>query len=188
MGIMIEDGTGSGKTVKIDENNRLLTYAVTRTDPLYFNDEEQTVYKAVIFVTPHSVNPSIEANTYFFYVKNTSEKHLHINRFRHWSESNEIIDIYINVSGSPAGGTEIVPVNSNLGSGNQADGIFLKGSGITGLSGGTLIGRSRIPSSHDIQVIDYESTLILKKNNTVVLSTPIGGSDLEIVMSFYYHI
>ena len=187
MGIQIEDGTGSGKTVKIDSNNRLLTYAVTRTDPLYFNDENQSVYKAVVFVTPHSVNPSIEANTYFFYVKNTSENHLHINRFRYWSESNEIIDIYINMSGSPVGGTEIVPVNSNLGSGNQANGTFLKGSGITGLSGGILIGRSRIPSSHDIQELAYESTLILQKNNNIVLSTPIGGSDMEIVMSFYYH-
>ena len=187
MGIMIEDGTGSGKTAKIDENNRLLTYAVTRTDPLYFNEEEQTVFKAIVFVTPHSVNPSIEENTYFFYIKNTSEEDLHINRFRQWSESNEIIDIYVNVSGTPVGGTEVVSVNSNLGSGNQAEGTFLKGSGITGLSGGILIGRSRIPSSHDIQELAYESTLILAKNNNIVLSTPLGGNSLEVTMSFYYH-
>ena len=187
MGIQIEDGTGSGKTAKVNYENRLLTYSIIESEPQHANEEEGRVFRALAFITPSIVNPSIETETSFFYMKNTSTDRLRIYKIKLWAENNEIIDIYVNKSGSPVGGTEIVPVNANFGSGIQAEGTFLKGNDITGLSGGTLIGRIRVPADHNTHDIDFESTLILPKNNNLVLSTPLGGSDIEIITAFYYH-
>jgi hypothetical protein len=187
MGIQIEDGTGSGKTAKINSENRLLTYSIVETEPQHTNEEEGRVFRALAFVTPSIVNPSIETETSFFYMKNGSTDHLRIYKIKFWVENNEIIDIYANKSGTPVGGIEVVPVNANFGSGIQAEGTFLKGSDITGLSGGTLIGRIRVPADYNTHEADFESTLILPKNNNIVLSTPTGGSDIEIIAVFYYH-
>jgi hypothetical protein len=187
MGIMIEDGTGSGKTVKINSENRLLTYSIIESEPLYINEDKGRAFRALAFITPSLVNPSIETQTSFFYLKNESTEGLYIYKIKVWVENNEIIDIYANKSGTPVGGTEVVPVNANFGSGNSADGIFLKGNDITGLSGGTLVGRIRVPADHNTHEIDFESTLILLKNNNIVLSTPTGGNDIEIITVFYYH-
>ena len=187
MGIQIEDGTGSGKTVKVNDENRLLTYSVIETEPQHCNEEEGRVFRALAFITPNIVNPSIETETCFFYIKNGSTDHLRIYKIKFWVENNEIIDIYINKSGSPVGGIEVVPSNANFGSGNQAEGTFLKGNDLTGLSGGTLIGRVRVSADHNTHEVNFDATLILPKNNTLVLSTPTGGNDIEMITAFYYH-
>lgn len=186
--MLIEDGTGSGFTVKVDAENRLRAYSVIETEALHVNEEEGQAYEMLALVTPDSVNPSVDIiETCFFYLKNSSDTDMVLSEFRIWVESNEYINLYLNQSGTPVNGNTNTPTNMNAGSGNLASGTFLTGTNITGMDGGTLIDRFRIPADNADHNFSWPSSIIIPKNNIITLITTTGGIPLEVSLSFYYH-
>ncbi len=188
--MQIEDGTGSGKTLQIDNQNRLQAYSVIENEATYENEKNGAAYELPIFLTPDTPNPSIhgDIDACFCYIKNTNNSNMILTEIRCWAESNEYIDIYLKDTGTPVGGTKMTPINMNLGSGNVADGTFLTGEMITGISGGTLFDRLRIPADNSDHIFSWLSHLIIPKNNIITLYAGNGNIPIEISIQLYYHI
>jgi len=188
--MQLTDGTGTNYAVKVDSNNKLRTYSITEPEPVWANEDFGLSYTMLAFVTPDTQNPSESSldTTCFAYLKNSDDKDLIIDEIRAWvGSSAEAFDIYINHSGTPVGGTDVSPINMNLGSGKTATGTFLTGTDITGLSGGTLFDRLRIPYDNDDHVASWPSKLYIPKNKILSFHANDGGQEIEFSISFHYH-
>lgn len=186
--MLIEDGTGSGYTAKVGSDNKLRTYSVIESEAHHENEDNKQAFLVFSIITPNNPNPSAgETSPTFFYMKNESSKNLMITEIEYWVESNEYVDIYINPAEDPVGGTSITPINMNFGSGNQATGIFLQGTEITGITGGTFLDRTRIPGDGSNHFHSWDAKLILPKNNVLTLRAGNGGIPMEVMVEFYYH-
>ena len=186
--MLIEDGTGSGKTAKVDGENQLSTRAITQIEAQHVNEEEGNAYILFSPLTPDDQNPSAdEGSPCIFYIKNTSDNDLIITEVRMWAEAAEYIDIYFNQSGTPVGGNTATPVNMNLNSGKVADGTFLGADRITGMSGGTLFDRLRVPADDVDHIYTWPAAIIIPKNNILTIYAGNGGIPTEASVFFYYH-
>jgi hypothetical protein len=88
--------------------------------------------------------------------------------------------------GDPVGGTEVTPVNLNLGSGNTASGTFLKGSSITGISGGDILQKIWI-TSNGTRYFNFDQDIIVPKNRIITVYSRNAVAELDITLSFNYH-
>ena len=127
---IIEDGGGSGKTVAIDNDNRIQTASVFNTTEFHANSNNQKAW-SVSFENPaNSVN-----NGYFFYLKNTGTKNLIWNSIIVQPSSDVFVLIW-RVTGAPTfvASTDVTPVNKFLGSKNTMDATVKVSTNITGLT------------------------------------------------------
>ncbi len=185
---MIQDGTGSGRTAKVDKDNKITTRAVTESEAEHINFADGEAYTLFLPITSDNLNPSAALSSpCIFYIKNTNEKNLIITDIRMWAESPEYLDIYFNQIGTPVGGNTTTPTNMNLNSGKAADGTFLEASRITGMSGGTLFDRLRIPADDSNHNFVWAETIIIPKNKIITVYTGNGGIPIETSISFYFH-
>jgi hypothetical protein len=189
--MLIEDGQGSGRTAGVNAKNRLKTVDISSSVEHNVNHEEGRSYNMIFQVNPTSSNPSLETEeTCFAYIKNNSDIDLCFEgidlRLAGTGEA-EIIKIKGGDSGTPIGGTEVTPVNLNLGSGKQANGTFLKGSNITGLSGGTTLRRIYIGSSNTSETFNFEQDIIVPKNNVLTIYAVNGGAEVATILMFNFH-
>jgi hypothetical protein len=186
--LLIEDGTGSGKTVKVDGENKLATKATIELQAQHVNGDEGEAYMLFSAITSDNPDPSAEnTSPCIFYMKNTSNEDLVITHVRIWVEEVEYMDIYFNQSGTPVGGNTATPVNMNLNSGQVATGIFLGANRITGMSGGTFFDRLRIPADDTDHEFSWPATIIVPKNNILTIYAGNGGILTEASVFFYYH-
>lgn len=186
--MLIEDGRGTGYTAGVNTENRLRTIAITESIAQHANNDEGDAYTLFSPILSDNQNPSADQlSPCIFYIKNTSESNLIITDVRMWAEENEYIDIYINQTGTPVGGNAATPVNMNLNSGKQAAGIFLGAARITGMSGGTLFDRLRVPADNADHPFMWASAIIIPKNNVLTVYAGNSGILTETSISFYYH-
>ncbi len=189
--MQITDGTGTNYAVKIDKENKLRTHSVTETQAHWANEDFGLAYMMLAFVTPDTPDPSASdymGDTCFAYMKNTDDKDMIVDEIRMWVEAaTEAFDIYLNKSGIPVGGTDVTPININLGSGNTASGTFQTGTNITGLTGGILFDRLRVPSDNNDHIASWPAKLIVPKNNILSFYAQDGGQAIEFSISFHYH-
>ena len=135
----IKDGTGNGYLAEVTAENRLSVTAITQIENKDINDRTKEAYLLYIDITPTGAADN------FLYMENTSANNMFINWYRVWSGTNaDAIDMYRNMTGTPAGTTTVTPSNMNFGSNNTATGNFYEGVDITGLSGGALLDRLRL--------------------------------------------
>jgi hypothetical protein len=132
--MFIEDGTGTGKLVKVNSGNRLYTKAVTSTEDADINTSVGKVWS----VSFEGLNPA-GANDNVLYIKNTGDANLAISTIR-LSVDTAASQIKVNsVSGTPSGGSAITPISRTVGSASLPTATIETGTDITGLtSEGTL--------------------------------------------------
>jgi len=190
--MLIEDGQGTGYTAGVNLENRLKTIAITSTIEHHINHEEGNAYSFITQQTPTDSNPSgtSSVDICFAYIKNTSDADISLEeidiRLGGTSQS-EIIKVLGKTTGTPIGGNTITPVNLNLGSGKEADGVFQAGSEITGLSGGTELHRIYIGSSNTSETFNFGQDIIVPKNNIITLWATNSNIEIDIVLLFNYH-
>jgi len=186
--MLLEDGTGSGRTARITIENRVATDSISIGMPHHVNQYHGLSFSLFINETPSGADPSIDTSVgCFFYFKNTSDIEISILTTKAWVESNEYIDLYINDSGTPIGGNTVTPINMNLGSGKTASGTFLSGTNITGLTKGVFLNRLRIPADNEEHFSNFISHLLLPKNTILTGYGGSGGIPIEFRIEFYYH-
>ena len=189
--MLIEDGTGSGKTAGVNVENRLKTVAVTSSSEHHINHEEGMSFSFITQQTPSYDDPSNSSGDICFaYIKNTDTIDLCLEEIDirlGGTGQSEIIKVLGNTDGSPVGGNTITPANLNLGSGKEADGIFQAGSEITGLSGGTELHRIYIGSSNTSETFNFGQDIIVPKNNIITLWATNLNIEIDIVLLFNYH-
>lgn len=170
-------GGGNNRVAEVDDKGRLKVFSVT-IEPEYFANNEGNSFQLQLTVTP---SPSAD----FLYIKNLSEDPLVLENLFVTCDSRENIWIYRNPTGTPTDGSEIDPVNSNFGSSRKAEGTFIYGEDLGGLTAGTLF--NTLPCFSDSNnTFTFRNWIILTKNSTILFNARVGDIELDISIPFFY--
>ncbi len=178
MGFQIEDGTGKGYQAQINNKNMLTVSSVSRGLNFYSN-RNGNFYSITFIVTPDSTGNC------FYYLKNTGEEDLVIQRLSVHVASNEIIRGYLNDLGTPIGGLSRMPINRNGGSNKLCDCIAEYGSNITGLSGGDHFDSFHVPADNKSHTYRWEAGIMIPKNRTFTLYTVNGNIEIDMTVTAF---
>jgi hypothetical protein len=186
----IEDGQGSGVTVGVNSDHRMKTISVAASPEHHANHEKGLAFNMLFQETPISSQPSESIGKIcFLYIKNESELDLIVEGLElrlAGTNLTEIIEVQANDGEIPIGGDSNTPVNLNLGSANEASGIFLSSGEITGISEGLIMFRYYVASSDETKSINFEQDLVIPKNNTLTLWALNGNIEIDGMMVFYF--
>ncbi len=191
MGLIIEDGKGSGKTAGVNVENRLEAECITSTVEHHVNHEEEGAYNVLLSQSPTAGDDCI------FYMENTNDVEMVIEGFKLGFKNATAVDaefyVQIGDTGTRNSGTDVVPVNLNAGSGKTASGNFEKGADLDGgsatLAGGSEIERFVFADVQNLVTtnINFECDVILPKNQTLTLWASDAGATYYVTVIFYYH-
>lgn len=176
----IEDGTGGGYAVEVNEHNQLVVHSITVPHALYTNVHNGDAYNTLINQTPSGIGSC------FFYIKNNSDDDLVLTSISLYAASATGISIKIGDVGTPVGGTVNTPANLNAGGNAVADITCLEGSEITGLSGGVTVHDFRVTEAQNRWILS-DIGIVIPKNKTLALYAATGGVDVRVVLGFYFH-
>ena len=185
--MFIEDGTGSGNSAQVTDENLLKTLAITRSLENHANQDEGEAYNALFAVNPDGAGDCI------FYLKNNSNTDLIIESI--WWQTSAAEEVYYKLGdvGVPVltNGSVITPANLNAGSGNSADCTCYSNTAdgatdITGLSGGTTIQQLWLTSAQST-LFNCEADIVLTKNQVFTIYCVGGDTLLRGTLSFHYH-
>jgi archaellum component FlaG (FlaF/FlaG flagellin family) len=125
---IIKDGSGTGNSLRINEENRADVESVNRSIDQHINE----LYEKVFSLPFDAIDPT-GADDYFLYIKNTGTKNLHVEALELRSTVAGTVEIH-QVSGTASSGTTLTPVNRTLGSSASITATIETGADITGLS------------------------------------------------------
>lgn len=171
-------GAGNNVSTRVNTEGRMEVVSISTGPEYHANWEHSTCFYLQTSVTP---SPSAD----FLYIKNTSESPLILESIFVSCISDEDVLVYRNPSGSPTGGTETTPSNSNFGSSKQPEGSFIYGGDLGGLSTTELY--STLPCYGGLNnAFSFRNSLILPKNSTISFNARNGDIELDISMPFFY--
>jgi hypothetical protein len=179
--MILEDGTGDGYKASVTSENQVRTESVTSNESNHANHDHGWAYTISFSATPTG------AGDCFLYVKNTADEDMIINGGGLYCEADEYFDIKLGDGGTASGGSTIIPVNLNAGSGNTADGTFLSGNDITGLSGGSVVYRIYHATSKETTNSTFPQSIVLPKNSVLTFYAQTGTTALAGFLNVYYH-
>ncbi len=177
----IDDGSGNGYSAAVDKNNKLLTHATVETIEHKVNHDKGRAYQLLFQQTATAGNDCI------LYMKNMNDDSIVLEGIKLRAAGNEIIELKINDSGIPSGGSDVSPVNCNAASGNIADGIFQIGDDITGLSGGDVVERIYVPNDNNTKICNFEMDIILPRNRVLTIYCVTGAIEVDGTLIFFYN-
>lgn len=125
---IIKDGSGSGRALRINKENRASTDTIIRSIAQHINE----VYQKHYSLTFDAIDPT-GADDYFVYLKNTGTKNLHVTKLRLRSTVAGSVELH-RVTGTASSGTAISPTNYYLGSSNTPVMIAETDPNFTGLT------------------------------------------------------
>jgi len=188
MGLIIEDGKGTGRSAGVTKENQLDVLAITRSMEHQSNQEHGEAY-----AIPFSVSATA-ADDCIFYLKNTNDTDMVIEGVTiaaHTVTANDSVYFKLGDNGTRDSATDIVPTNLNSGSGNKASGTFEYGVDLTAgtLDGGTEFERVLITgTTKDSSNFNFSQDVIVPKNG--VFTIYIGGSGTGtyfLTVNMHYH-
>lgn len=125
--VMINNGRGNGGySAEVNSKSQLLTSAVTQPHDRVLANEGKA------WSLPFTATPTA-TDDYIFYLKNDGVTEIHITDIRIQCAAADTF-YYEEVTGTAAGGTDIVPENRNLGSSKIPSATIQSGNDITGIS------------------------------------------------------
>jgi len=130
MGILIEDGKGSGKSVGVSDNNELLTHGVSVSEEHSANMDKGKTFSWIFSEDPDADDDCI------FYIKNNDDENLVLEGMEIYVSAAAEVYIEIGNEGTTTSGTTVSGKNLNAGSGNSPKVTALKDGDIQ--SGATL--------------------------------------------------
>jgi len=167
--IIENGGSEGGYKAKVNKEGKLEVCSITKAFQLHTNWDKGQSFSMLIDKTPTA------AGDCFAYLKNDSDDDLLISAMNLQAATDEVIEVKINDEGTPVGGTEVIPVNRNAGSGNAADGTYETGVDITGLSGGDIVEYIGLDGATGTKKHTWESFIIIPKGRTLTLYATTGG-------------
>lgn len=182
MGLQLEDGKGRGYSAEINSENQLVTQAITHSVEHHANQAEELAYVLNFTATPTS------ADDCFLYMKNAEAYDMIIEGFTIKIVASEYIDIYLKDAGTPVGGSTIVPISANAGSGKTPAGTFQNGNDITGLSRGSKLYRYYHLSSAGSKEYNFNMDIVLPKNTVLTMIAETGTTAIAGFIEFYYEV
>lgn len=168
----IKDGTGQGYQAEVDSDNRLLTRAIIEPAEHYANHDLGQSFSLYFNVTPTG------AGDCFFYCKNTNTHDVIFEDLQVYVASNEAIDVYLNNTGTPSGGTTLTEANLNTSSKKTLTATIQYGNDITGLTQATQAVRYYVPADSATHVFNFRGDIILAPQTTLTLYAVTGGINM----------
>jgi hypothetical protein len=180
MGLTIEDGTGSGKTVKVNNDNRLFVSAIVKTEEHDVNERTGKVWT----VPFEGLNPAA-ADDYVVYIKNTGDNLLEIDDIHVMADTAATqVELHA-VSGTAAGGTDITPVSHTIGAAATPTATIQSGTDITGLTNDGILAFMQcavVNTQYDLQLT---SKIAIPKGKAVAILVETGTANITGFMTIY---
>ena len=183
MGLMIEDGTGQGYKLKIDDENRAVVKAIRESLEAHISHEEGQLYSA-------TATDAAQATTeYGFYLKNTStDKYLIISKFVVTAEQADVVWALHEVTGTAGGSAAITPKNLNLSSGNAAEATCYAGTAaVSGLTSAGTIMQKYHGAAKSTFSLDVSGAIVLGQGDAIALYYTGTGGVTHYNCQFYFH-
>ena len=178
MGLQIEDGTGSGNSLKVDSQGRALIRSVTETHDFHVNHDNGKTWSL-----PFGPRDPTDVNDYVFYLKNTGDKDIGVTDIR-ISATGAASQIQINgVTGTAATGTTITPVSRRLGSPEIPSATAEDGVNITGLTSSGTLFYMEITAVGTLYHLSTSSNIILPKGFAIGISVAVATSIVTGIVS-----
>ena len=180
MGLQIEDGTGSGRQAKVDDENRLVTSATNtpKIASVSQNNGESYVWTAY-------VDWGADKNAIWLRNDSNSLK-LHIDRISITAAAAAVVEVWVG-NGNTVGGTTVTGVNLNRSSGKTADATCRHtNTNVDAGTGMTLLGTYHIPAT-TISCIQFGGALLLGVNREVAVNLVTDVGNTAINVFGYFH-
>lgn len=169
----IEDGTGTGRAAKVEENNRLLTQAAASSELHENSLKEEQVY---MFSSGEFTSiTTTGTETGCFYVKNdSSTKKLILSSIRTCGTQLQKVTFYKNATGGTliTDQTPAQSTNLNFTSSNSSESTVYVGANAKTVTGGTWFGQHINHVGHSS--IDTRDALILGKNDSLSVTFEVA--------------
>lgn len=176
----ITDGTGQGTVAGVDRNNRLETNAVTQSVEHWANVNQGRSFSLNFTATPTG------AGDCFFYFKNTnSDRVVIFEGFGIRAASAEAIEVYLRNTGTPSGGSTVVPVNLNTRSGLALTSTIQSGNDITGLTQQDMAYRAYFGGGNSTDTFNFDQDIVIGPQQTLCLYAVTGGVALDGFLDCY---
>lgn len=177
MGFHIEDGTGSGRLVKVDSNNRAEVKAIQIS-----SDEDINIRTEKVWSVPfEDLNPAGN-DDYVVYIKNTGDAVLQITDVRVSATAATQVEVHA-VSGTASGGSAITPVPRTVGSAVVPTATIQSGTDITGLTNDGIIFLIDIATANDTFQLKTSSRIRIPKGKAIALLVETGTANVSGVIS-----
>ena len=180
MGLQIEDGTGSGKQAKVDDQNRIATIATVtpRISSVSMNHGEAYVWTAYV---------DWGADKNALWLRNDSNSmRLFIDRISVTPAAAAVVEVWVG-NGNTVGGTVVTGVNLNRASGKTADATCRHtNTNVDAGAGMTLLLTDHIPAT-TISHIEFYGALVMGVNREIALNivTDVGATAVNIFGYFH---
>jgi len=154
MGIMVEDGRGTGSLVRVSSDFRFNVSARANNRSYYVSRDTGSAFSMV------SHDATAAAGTFIFYFKNISTTQDFFVEFMSAGGVASILWKTFIVTGTAAGGSVITATNLNRTSTKTAAATVRGDDAITGLTPGVEISTMRSPANSQV-AMDFQDTLII---------------------------
>ena len=178
--MLILDGKGRGFSAGVNDENRLLTAAISDNVQFHINEVEGQFYS---FTIDQATGGTSRHN---IYIKNTADENLFITSITAFATTTPTeLYVLLGVTGTATSPTTGTPVNRNIGSGSSAEGTFQYGANLA-MTGGAEVDRWFVDNDVASHKHSWTSALILPKNGTLVLASS-ASTTVNATVSFGYH-
>ncbi|MCH7759983.1 hypothetical protein IIA15_01060 [candidate division TA06 bacterium] len=176
---IIEDGN-TGNVATVNSDNRLEVVSITSSNEHHTNHKRQKAFHLLFDVTPAG------AGNVFLYVNNTNDKDLILEGITYRVASAEQVLLKIGVTGTPSGGSDIVPINCNAATAQVPEGTFQEGTNITGVATGNTVEKLFLENTSS-EHFNLEQDVIIPPNSAFALSVVTGGVAISGTVVFNFH-
>lgn len=179
MGLRIEDGQGSGKSVGVNSYNHLKVAAISRSIEHWVNHALGRAHTATF-----ETSASAGGNCIFYIKNNDTSRDLTIEGLHIYASKSCELYCKLNDEGTPTSVTALTPVNLNTGSGISPDVNLYYGTGIGGLSGGDEMYRIKFIAETATAYYNFEQDIILDNNGVFTI---YADTDANFIISVDFH-
>jgi archaellum component FlaG (FlaF/FlaG flagellin family) len=176
---IIKDGAGTGNTLEISGENRLKADVVTRSLVQHISE----VYERHWSLFFEGVDPT-GADDYFFYLKNTGTKNLHVTKTRLASTVVGTVEFH-SVTGTASAVNAITPANRVLGSTEAPVATIGTNVDITGLTNAATLLHLRLDTANKDVVDEHPAHIILPPGQAVALMWDAATGILKGTIDIY---
>ena len=183
--MLIDDGSGSGRSVAVNKDNRLATAAISSSIEHHINHAHGLAFNASFIQAPTANDDCI------LYIQNDSDTDMVVEGF--YLATSAACEIYLqkNNIGTRNGATDITAQNVNLGSGKEAEVTIEKGADLDGgaatLTSGGEIARGVFHAALSTNWFNFEQDLIVPKNKTFTMWCDTAGVTVTGMVPFNFH-
>ena len=165
--MIIEDGTGKGYKVHVNEENCLCAKSITVPFEHHANQDHGQFYSIVLDQAPTAGDDCI------LYLINNDDDDLLISSIAIFASGAAEVYMKLGSTGTRNGAAALTPVNRNAGSGNVADCTCEQGADLDGgaatLTGGDEVERIAVEANKQTFKFEWCSAIIIPKNQTMTL-------------------